>query len=117
MPMLEPKDGVFIGVSIFSIKGVFLVMCFWQRRHQSFVISSLQFLCPKITRISARPVDEPKRDNSSKAIPATEPENTPCPLTSSVLESVPVGLPTGTRFCSRGRLLQRRASPAPGTFT
>src|SRR5947209_16077764 len=34
----------------------FLVICFWQRRHQSFVISGLQFLCPKITCISARPV-------------------------------------------------------------
>lgn len=37
MPILEPKDGVFIGIPTLNIQW-FLVMCFCQSQHQSLSV-------------------------------------------------------------------------------
>jgi hypothetical protein len=57
MPILELKYVVFIDVLIFCIKEVFGHVLL-EEKHWSFEISSLQFLCPKITLISAVPVHD-----------------------------------------------------------
>lgn len=55
MPILEPKYSGFIGIPILSNKEVFGHVLLPIERINPSVISGLQFLCPKITCISARP--------------------------------------------------------------